>query len=132
MIIETAIIAKVVGAKIAAAHAAHALAAKETHALAAKEAFAVHHPLTATVDTAIHYGIDAFMSEPAIPITTKFVVSAAMHQGAPLTWHTAAKIATPVVTGVAWQEFRGSELYQQTKEAARELFNEPGIRPQNA
>jgi hypothetical protein len=124
MIIETAIIAKVVGAKIAAAHAAHALAAKE--------AFAVHHPLTATVDTAIHYGIDAFMSEPAIPITTKFAVSAAMHQGAPLTWHTAAKIATPVVTGVAWQEFRESELYQQTKETVRELFNEPGIRQQNA
>jgi hypothetical protein len=132
MIIETAIIAKIVAAKIAAAHAAHAAGAKEVHALAAKAAFAKHHPLTAGWDAAIHYGVSTVMGDPAVPIAAKLAISTAMHHGAHLTWATAAKIATPVITPMAWREFRKSELYRQLEENFRELFNGADVGEQSA
>ena len=72
------------------------------------------------------------MSDPAVPVATKFAVSAFLHQGAHLTWSTAAKIAAPAISPMAWQKFRESELYQQLKESPRGLFNEASIRQQSA
>jgi hypothetical protein len=111
------------------------LAAHGGHALAAKAVWAAHHPLPAMADTAIHSAVHAFMSDPEIPIATKFAVSAIMHGGAtgtaaasgplpPLTWHTAAKVALPVLTSVAGQQVRKSELYKEAKEALAEHFED--------
>ena len=105
------------------------------HALAAKAVWAAHHPLPAVAHTAIHSAIHAFMSDPEIPIATKFAVSAIVHGGAagttaasaplpPLTLHTAAKVVVPVFSSMAGQQFRKSELYQNAKDALAELFDD--------
>jgi hypothetical protein len=113
------------------------------HALAAKAVWAAHHPLPAVAHTAIHSAIHAFMSDPEIPIATKLAVSAVVHGGAagaagttaasaplpPLTLHTAAKVAVPVLSSMAGQQFRKSELYQNAKDALAELFDDKTSEP---
>jgi hypothetical protein len=126
--------AKLVGAKLLAAHGAHALAAKG--------AAAAQHPLPAATHMVLDHGISYAINNPAVsaataahsvpalaPGATAAVLShgpagAAAVPSAPVNvLHVARELAIPVATGVTWRQVRKTNQYREAKAALSELFD---------
>ena len=134
--LEFVIGAKLVGAKLLAAHG--------VHALAAKGAVAAQHPVSTATHMAIHHGITYAINNPAVsaataahsvPALTPGATAAVLSHGttgaagaaaappAPVNvLHVARELAIPVATGVAWRQVRKTEQYREAKAALSGLF----------
>jgi hypothetical protein len=135
--LEFVIGAKLVGAKLLAAHGAHALAAKG--------AVAAQHPVPAATHMAIHHGITYAINNPAVsaataahsvPALTPGATAAVLSHGttgaagaaatpsAPVNvLHVARELAIPVATAVASRQIRKTDQYREAKAALSELFD---------
>src|SRR5690242_16656606 len=133
--LELIVGAKLVGAKLLAAHGAHALAAKGTAV--------AQHPLPAATHMAIDHGISYAINNPAVstvaaahsvPALTPGATAAVLSHGptgtagaaaapsAPVSvLHVARELAIPVATGVTWRQGRKTKQYREVKAALSEL-----------
>ena len=135
--LEFVVGAKLAGAKLLAAHGAHALAAKG--------AAVAQHPLPAATHMAIDHGISYAVNNSAVstaaaahsvraltPGTTAAALShgptgaagAAAAPSAPVSvLHVARELAIPVATGLTWRQVRKTRQYREAKAALSELFD---------
>jgi hypothetical protein len=121
--------AKYVGAKLLAAHGAHAIAAKA--------AFAAHHPLSAPAPHAAHQSLNLIMKNPHIPAALKVAVAQSLQQQLPgatgavaasvgtgSALRSVAKLAELAAMPVAAPLVRKTDAYLQLTDALTALIDE--------